>query len=76
MPNTLMFFLLPTAAAVLWVFTWRAELLSKPYLIGAFVIVGVAGQFLLPTFSVLWFAAAFLNVGTSLYMAYMLKFGW
>ncbi len=76
MPNTLMSFLLPPPAAVLWVFTWRAELLSKPYLIGAFVIVGVAGQFLLPTFSVLWFAAAFLNVGTSLYMAYMLKFGW
>jgi hypothetical protein len=61
------------AAVVLFILLWRADMLSRPYIIGGFVLIGVAGQILAPAYSTLWFLAALLNVGLALYMAILLK---
>jgi hypothetical protein len=45
-------------------------------LIGALILVGVAGQIFTPAFSFLWLASALLKVGIALYLAFLLKFGW
>jgi hypothetical protein len=71
------FFIIPTAASIaLFVVVFLAGLLTRPYLIGALILVGVAGQIFTPAFSFLWLASALLKVGIALYLAFLLKFGW
>jgi len=71
-----MFLLPPIASVVLFLFTWRADILSRPFLLGAFVLLAVATQLISPAFSLAWFAAALLNVGVAIYLAIRLKLSW
>lgn len=66
-------FLIPVASVVLLVFLWLADLLPRPYVVAACVLVGVAGQLLAPAYSLAWAGALLLNAGTAIYMAILLK---
>lgn len=66
-------FLIPVASVTLLVFLWRADLLPRPYVVVACVLVGVAGQLLAPVYSLAWVAALLLNVGVAIYLAILLK---
>jgi hypothetical protein len=68
-----MFFFPAIASVVLFLFVWRMDLLTWPYLIGGCVLVGVVAQMLAPPFSPARFAAALVNVGFALYFAIRLK---
>jgi len=68
-----MFFLPPIASVILFLFLWREDLLTQPYVVGGCILVGVVGQVLAPVYSAGWFAAALLNVGVALYLAIRLK---
>jgi hypothetical protein len=71
--RTSMFLLPPIASVVLFAFLWHEDQLSRPYMVGGCILVGVAGQLLAPVYSMAWFAAALLNVGVAIYLAIRLK---
>lgn len=64
-------FLILVASVTLLVFLWWADPLSRPYVVAACVLVGVAGQLLAPVYS-LALAALPLNVGVAIYLAILL----
>jgi cyanate permease len=66
-------FLIPIASVVLLVFLWWADLLPRPYVVAACVVVGVAGLLFAPVFSLAWAAALLLDGGAAIYMAIVLK---
>jgi len=66
-------FLIPVASVTLLVFLWWADLLPRPYVVAACVLVGVAGQLLAPVYSLAWVAALLLNVGVAIYLVILLK---
>jgi len=49
------------------------DLLTRPYLVGVCVLVGVVAQVLTPVYSPPRFAAALVNIGFALYFAIRLK---
>ena len=68
-----MLFFPPIASVVLFLFVWRMDLLTRPYLVGGCVLVGVVAQMLTPVYSPARFAAALVNIGFALYFAIRLK---
>ena len=71
--NLHMLFFPPIASVVLFVFVWRMDLLTRPYLTGACVLAGVAAQMLTPVYSSARFAMAAVNVCFALYFAIRMK---
>ncbi len=68
-----MLFFPAIASVVLFLFVWRMDLLTWPYLVGGCVLVGVVAQTLTPAYSPARFAAALVNIGFALYFAIRLK---
>ena len=71
-----MFLIPPAASVVLFAVLWWADLLPRPQLVGACVLVGVVGQWFAPAYSVIWVGALLLNVGVAIYLAIRLKLDW
>jgi hypothetical protein len=61
-----MLFLPPIASVVLFLFVWRMDLLTRPYLTGACVLAGVVAQVSTPVYSSARFMTALVNVGFAL----------
>ena len=68
-----MLFFPAIASVVLFLFVWRMDLLTRPYLVAGFVLLGVVAQMLAPVYSPARFAAALVNIGFALYFAIRLK---
>jgi hypothetical protein len=68
-----MLFFPPIASVVLFLFVWRMDLLTRPYLVGGCVLVGVVAQMLPPVYSSARFLTAVVNIGFALYFAIRLK---
>jgi hypothetical protein len=68
-----MLFFPPIASVVLFLFVWRMDLLTRPYLTGAFVLAGVVAQVSTPVYSSARFMTALVNVGFALYFAVRMK---
>jgi len=68
-----MLFFPAIASVVLFLFVWRMDLLTRPYLAGGCVLLGVVAQFLTPVYSLARFATALANLGFALYFAIRLK---
>jgi hypothetical protein len=68
-----MLFFPPIANVVLFLFAWRMDVLTRPYLAGACVLAGVIVQMLTPVFSSARFAMAAVNVLFALYFAVRIK---
>ena len=68
-----MLFFPPIASVVLFLFVWRMDLLTRPYLTGGCVLAGVVAQMLTPVYSSARFAMAAVNVGLALYFAIRMK---
>ena len=69
----IIFFLPPVAAVVLFVFLWQGDYLSRPFVVGALVLVGVGVQLLTPAYSTPWIAAEILTACVAIYLAIRLK---
>jgi hypothetical protein len=68
-----MLFFPPIASVVLFLFAWRMDLLTRPYLVGGCVLLGVIAQVLTPVYSEARFLTALVNIGFALYFAIRLK---
>jgi hypothetical protein len=68
-----MLFFPPIASVVLFFFAWRMDALTRPYVVGACVLVSVVVQMLCPVYSSARFAMAAVNVIFALYFAIRLK---
>jgi hypothetical protein len=68
-----MFFFPPIASVVLFLFVWRMDLLTRPYLVGGCVLVGAVTQMLTSVYSTARSLTALVNVGFALYFAIRLK---
>jgi hypothetical protein len=68
-----MLVILPATSIALFALLWWAGELDRPLVVGACVLIGVAGQFLAPVFSLACFVAALLNVGVAMYLVMRLK---
>ncbi len=68
-----MLFFPAIASAVLFLFVWRMDLLTRPYLVGKCVLAGIVAQMLTTVYSPARFAAALVNIGFALYFAIRLK---
>jgi hypothetical protein len=65
--------LMPAASVVLFVFLWRGDMLDRPYVVGACVLIGLAAQLLSPVYSSIWLVGMLLNSGVAIYLAIRLK---
>jgi len=68
-----MLFFPPIASVVLFLFVWRMDVLTRPYLVGGCALVGVVAQMLTPVNSSARFLTALVNIGFALYFAIRLK---
>jgi len=68
-----MFFLPLIASVVLFLFVWRMDLLTRPYLTGVCVLADVVAQVSTPIYSSARFMTALVNVGFALYFAIRMK---
>ncbi len=72
-PRIKMLFFPPIASVVLFLFVWRMDLLTRPYVVGGCVLVGVVAEVLTPVNSSARFLTALVNMGFALYFAIRLK---
>ena len=63
-----MFFLPLIASVVLFLFVWRMDLLTRPYLTGVCVLADVVAQVSTPIYSSARFMTALVNVGFAIRM--------
>jgi hypothetical protein len=68
-----MFLIPPVASVILFTLLWWEDLLPRPHVVGACVLVGVVGQWFATTYSVNWVVALQLNVGVAIYLTITLK---
>ena len=68
-----MLFFPPIASVVLFLFVSRMDLLTRPYVVGGCVVVGVVAEMLTPVNSSARFLTALVNIGFALYFAIRLK---
>jgi hypothetical protein len=65
--------LIPVASVILFVFVWRLDMLDRPAVVGACVLIGLAAQLLAPVYSLAWLAGFLLSAGSAIYLAIRLK---
>jgi hypothetical protein len=65
--------LIPVASVVLFVFLWRGDMLDRPAVVGACVLIGLATQLLAPVYSLIWLAGFLVSAGAAIYLAIRLK---
>jgi hypothetical protein len=65
--------LIPVASVVLFVFLWQGDMLDRPQVVGACILIGLAAQLLAPVYSLIWLAGMLLNAGVAIYLAFRLK---